>query len=176
MDRKTLVIEYFGYQKSYSFDHFFPSKLKYSAFKRIVQKGAPAPLLFSSPFLISPPLLRNMQTPLPPLDRKYLILWWYNRMRETENNTKPWNLLPLETVCLSTECVLIDIIVTISKAVGTGCNFPHGEVGTKSRHIKTYCNRLTISYTIYVHSLINSWLMTHFKNKLKPHAQTETKK
>ena len=45
---------------------------------------------------------------------------------------------------LSTECVLIDTIVTISTAAGTACNIPHREVATKSRHIKTY-NRLTIS-------------------------------
>ena len=35
---------------------------------------------------------------------------------------------------VSTECVLIDIVVTISTAIDTGCNFPHGEVGTKSPH------------------------------------------
>ena len=47
-------------------------------------------------------------------------------------------LLPIETVCvLSTEYVLIDIIVKISIAIGSGCNFPHGEVGTKPYHIKT---------------------------------------
>ena len=57
----------------------------------------------------------------------------------------------LQKLCiLSTECVLIDIIVTIS-TVGTGCNFLHGEVSTRSHHIKTY-NRLTISYTVCVHS------------------------
>ena len=51
----------------------------------------------------------------------------------------------LQKLCiLSTECVLRDIIVTITIAVGTGCNFPHGEAGTKSDHIKIY-NRLTIS-------------------------------
>ena len=60
-----------------------------------------------------------------------------------------YNLLPTETVCVCvlsrpTECVLIDIIVTISIAIGTGCNFPQGEVGTKFHPIKTY-NRLTIS-------------------------------
>ena len=60
-----------------------------------------------------------------------------------------YNLLPTETVCVCvlsrpTECVLMDIIVTISIAIGTGCNFPHREVGTKPHHIKTY-NRLTIS-------------------------------
>ena len=62
-----------------------------------------------------------------------------------------YNLLPTETVCVCvlsrpTECVLIDIIVTISIAIGTGCNFPHvgtecnfphGEVDTKSHHLKT---------------------------------------
>ena len=57
---------------------------------------------------------------------------------------------------LSTECVLVDIVVTINIAVGTGCNVPHGVVGTKSHHIKTYHNRLTISLTVCVHSLINS--------------------
>ena len=45
---------------------------------------------------------------------------------------------------LSTECVLIDVIPTITTAIGTGCNFPQGEVGTTSHHIKTY-NKLTIS-------------------------------
>ena len=45
---------------------------------------------------------------------------------------------------LSTECDLIDIIVTISIAAGTGCNLPYGEVGIKSHHIKIYHNRLTI--------------------------------
>ena len=30
------------------------------------------------------------------------------------------------------ECVLIDIIVTISMHLGTGCNICRGEVGTKS--------------------------------------------
>ena len=44
-----------------------------------------------------------------------------------------WNLC-----VLSIECVLIDIIVTTTTAVGTGYNFPHGEVGIKSNHIKTY--------------------------------------
>ena len=79
----------------------------------------------------------------------------------------------LEKLCvLSTECVLIDIIVTNSIAVGTAYIVSHGEVGTKSHNIKTY-NRLIISQTICVHSLINFWLITHFKNKLKPHVQTE---
>ena len=50
---------------------------------------------------------------------------------------KPWKLITYRNCVLSTECVLIDIIVTISTAAGTGCNFPHGEVGTKSHHIKT---------------------------------------
>ena len=50
---------------------------------------------------------------------------------------------------LSTECVLIDIIATISIAVGTGCNFTHDEVGTKSDHLKIY-NRLTIRSTVYI--------------------------
>ena len=39
----------------------------------------------------------------------------------------------------------VDIIVTISIAIGTGCNFPDGEIGTKSHHIKTYDNRLATS-------------------------------
>ena len=47
------------------------------------------------------------------------------------------NLLPMEAV-LSTECVLIHIIVTISTAVGNESNFRHGEFGTKSLHRKTY--------------------------------------
>ena len=59
-------------------------------------------------------------------------------------NIKPWKPITYRNGVLSTECVLIDIIVTISIAVGNGCNFPHGEVGTKSHHIKTY-NRLTTS-------------------------------
>ena len=58
-------------------------------------------------------------------------------------------------MCLSTECIMIDIIVTISVAVGTGCSIPHSDVDTKSYHIKTY-NRLTTSSTVYVHYLINS--------------------
>ena len=82
--------------------------------------------------------------------------------------------MSIETVCLNYWSVLIDIIVTISIAVGTGCNFPHGEVGTKSQHVKTY-NRLTISETVSMQSLINFWLMTHFKNKLKPHFHNETR-
>ena len=45
---------------------------------------------------------------------------------------------------LNTECVLINIIVTVCTAVDTRCNFPHGDIGTRSHHIKTY-NRLTIS-------------------------------
>ena len=39
---------------------------------------------------------------------------------------------------LSTECVLIDLVVTISIAVDTRYNFSHGEVGTKFHPIKTY--------------------------------------
>ena len=35
------------------------------------------------------------------------------------------------------ECVLIEIIATISIDVSTGCIVPHCEVGTKSRHMKT---------------------------------------
>ena len=54
----------------------------------------------------------------------------------------------LQKLCVSsTECALIDIIdiiVTVTIAVGTGCYFPHGEIGTKSHHIKTF-NRLTIT-------------------------------
>ena len=48
--------------------------------------------------------------------------------------------LPIKTVCLNyiLNVSWIDILVTISIAVGTGCNFPHGEVGTKSHHIKTW--------------------------------------
>ena len=38
----------------------------------------------------------------------------------------------LQKLCiLSTECVLIDIIVTISIAVDTECKFPQGGFGTK---------------------------------------------
>ena len=60
------------------------------------------------------------------------------------------DIIPITSRNLSTECVLstervpIDIIVTISTAVGCGCNFHYGEAGTKSHHIKTY-NRLTTS-------------------------------
>ena len=44
----------------------------------------------------------------------------------------------LQKLCVLTVCVLIDITVTINIAVGTGSNFPHHKVGTKSHHIKTY--------------------------------------
>ena len=51
----------------------------------------------------------------------------------------------METYYITIEIVCqIDITVTISIAVATGCNFPHGEVGKKSHHIKVY-NRLSIS-------------------------------
>ena len=58
-------------------------------------------------------------------------------------NIKPWKSITYRNCVLSTESALIDITMTISTASGTGCNFPHGEVGTKSNHMKTY-NRLTI--------------------------------
>ena len=54
------------------------------------------------------------------------------------SNINPWKPVTYKNCVSSTECVLIDIIVTISVAVVTGCNFPHGEVGTKSRHIKAW--------------------------------------
>ena len=47
--------------------------------------------------------------------------------------------------CVLSTITMIDILVTISTAVGTGCNFPRGEVGSKFHHIRTY-NRLSISY------------------------------
>ena len=49
---------------------------------------------------------------------------------ETEKNKKPWKPITYRNCVLTTECVLADIIVTISIAVGTGCNVPNGEVGT----------------------------------------------
>ena len=55
----------------------------------------------------------------------------------------------------------IETILTISIAIGTGCNFLHGEDGTKSYHMKTYDNRLTTSWTVCVPLLIDSWLMIH---------------
>ena len=111
--------------------------------------------LFSSPhFLVSPPpFFRNMQ-PHSPMQPS-----WHQPSRENTRfyndalvsgrlktiNPKPWKPITIRNCALSTECVLIDIIVTISTAVGTGCNFPHGEVGTTSHQIKTYDNRLTTS-------------------------------
>ena len=75
----------------------------------------------------------------------------------------------LKKLCaLSTECVLIDIIVTISIAVGTGCNFPHGEVGTKSHHIKTYHNRMTTSQLNHMFTLSHQLLTNGtFREQIK---------
>ena len=120
----------------------------------IVRKGVSVPpFIFHPPFLISSLSLEtcNPPTPLPfPLDTQhgkklwYMIqILWYSRVRETKNNIKPWKPIAYRK-CVSTECVLIDILVTIRIAVGAGCNFPHGKVGTKFHHIKIY-NRLTIS-------------------------------
>ena len=111
-------------------------KVFHWSYSLIVRKGVSAPFSLET---CTPP------TPLltPPITGKYQILWWYTGIRETENNIKPWKSVTYRNCVLSTECVLIDIIVTISTAVGTVCTFSHGKVGTKSHHIKTY--RLTIS-------------------------------
>ena len=94
-----------------------------------------------------PPFFRNMQPPTPTpsghqpsQENTRFYHDTLESVRLKTINIKPWKPI----TCKSTACVLIDIIVTISTAVGTGCNFPRGEVGTKSHYIKTY-NRLTIS-------------------------------
>ena len=80
-------------------------------------------------------------TPLP-WHPSWEITRFYNNTLKTIN-IKPWKPIDYRNSVLTSECVLIDIIVIISMAVGTGCSLPHGEVGTESHHIKTY-NRLTI--------------------------------
>ena len=87
---------------------------------------SPPPFFFHPPpFLISPLSLETCNPPpLPPS--------W----RPSRENTRFYGDTP-ESGRLKT--------INIKPAVGTGCNFPHREVGTKSHHIKTYHNRLTIS-------------------------------
>ena len=120
----------------------------------IVRKGVSAPpLIFHPPFLISSLSLEtcNPPTPLPlPLSSWHPTREksrFYDNTVESARlktiNIKPWKPIAYRN-CVSTECVLIDILVAIRIAVGTGCNFPHGKVGTKFHHIKIY-NRLTIS-------------------------------
>ena len=72
---------------------------------------------------------------------------------------------------------MIDIIVTISTAVGTGFNFPHCEVGTKFHHIRTY-NRLTINHKLKCMCALSHQILINdtFQDKLKPHVQTETRR
>ena len=119
-----------------------------SALHHSAERCISPPFYFSSPLSLE---TCNPPTPLPfPLDTQhgkklwYMIqILWYSRVRETKNNIKPWKPIAYRK-CVSTECVLIDILVTIRIAVGAGCNFPHGKVGTKFHHIKIY-NRLTIS-------------------------------
>ena len=53
-------------------------------------------------------------------------------------NIKPWKPIIYKNCVLSNGCVLIDIVASISMAVGTECNFPHGEVGIETHHIKRY--------------------------------------
>ena len=106
---------------------------------------------FMRPPFFFHPLLLDMQPPPCPHS-------WHRSQENTRfcddtlesgrlktSNIKPWKPITYRNCVLSTECVLIDIIVKISIAVCTGCNFPQGEVGTKSHHIKIYHNRLTIS-------------------------------
>ena len=96
-----------------------------------------------------PPFFRNMNPPPPlhPLDTQHgkkpgsMMIHW--KQGDWKKLMETYYLKKLRA--LSTECVLIDIIVTITIVVGTGCNFPHGKVGTKSHHIKTYHNRMTKS-------------------------------
>ena len=89
-------------------------------------------------------------------------------------NIKPWKPITYRNCIFSTECILIDIIVTSSIAVGNGCSLRHSEFDTNSHLIKT-CNRLTTISIIYVDYLINSCLMTDFTNAMKPHVQTKTR-
>ena len=107
-----------------------------------VERCISSPFLFSSPLLDIPLSLETGIPPPPPLTPimgKCQILLCHTGIWETEKNQyKAMETYYLKKLCvLSTECVLIDIIVTISITVGTGYNFPHGEVDTKSHHIKT---------------------------------------
>ena len=119
-----------------------------------MRKGVSPPFLFSLPcpplttFLISP-FFRNIQpAPVSSLHPSQENNTFYDDTLESGRlktiNIKPWRPITYRNCVLSIECVLKDI-VTISIAVGTGCNFPHREVDTKFHHIKTCHNRLTIS-------------------------------
>ena len=119
---------------------------------------------------VSPPFSFFIALPPPPTTTTFLISPFFRNIQPApasslhpsqENNTfyddtlesgrlktiniKPWRPITYRNCVLSIECVLKDIIVIISIAVGTGCNFPHREVDTKFHHIKTCHNRLTIS-------------------------------
>ena len=119
--------------------------------RKVVSTPPPPPPLFFHPPSWYPPIFRSMQP--PPLTPSWhhpsqVNTRFYDDTLESRRlksiNINPWIPITYRNCVLSTQCVLIDITVTISTAVGTKCNFPHGEVGTKSHHIKTY-NRLTIS-------------------------------
>ena len=109
------------------------------------------PFLFSSPFLISPLYFKtcNPHSPHSPCP-SWHSLWentrFYDDTPESKglkkSSTKPWKPITYRNCVLSTECVLIDIMMAISIAVGNGYDFAHGEVGTTYNHIKTY-DRLT---------------------------------
>ena len=127
--RKNVLLEK---SKSMNFTYFL---LEHSA-ERCISRS----FLFSSPL--------SLETCNPPRDTHQWKIPDSMMIHWNQGDWKRYNGLEtyyLYKICvLSTECVLIDITVTISIAVGTGCNFPHGGVGTKSHHIKTY-HWLTIS-------------------------------
>ena len=103
----------------------------------IVRKGVLTSLsFFIAPSWYHPLSLEKWNPPNPtsipvlltqPITGKNQILWWHSGIRETENNIimiKPWKPITYRNCVLSSECVLIVIIVAISTVVGTGCNFP----------------------------------------------------
>ena len=94
------------------------------------------------------PPFRNMHPPIPTPFWHHLSqenTWFYDNTLESGRlktvNINHGKLLPIETVCfkyrMCPDRYHSDNYTIIVTAVGTGCNFPHGEIGTKFYHIKT---------------------------------------